>query len=111
MIIMGDIIKDEILIEKEENPEKFIDVNEAIKNENNENFAISLLAKDLENNGIITAVEKFSDDQDIDATNLQFMFNGLATKKKLDVHFDYGKEKNEKILNDPIEQKKFFSSI
>ena len=109
MIIMGDIIKDEILIEKTENPEKFVNVNEAIKNENNENFAISLLAKNLEDNGITTAVEKNTDDQDIAATNLQFMINGLATKTKLDVQFDYGKEKNEKILNDPIEQQNFLN--
>ena len=25
----------------------------------------------------------------------------------MDVHFDYGKEKNEKILNEPIQQKNF----
>jgi hypothetical protein len=109
MIIMGDIMKDEILIEKKENPEKFVEINEAIKDENDENFAISLLAKNLEESGIVTAVEKNADDQDKDitATNLQFMINGLSTKKKLDVHFDYGKEKNEKILSDPIEQKNF----
>ena len=109
MIVMGDIIKDEILIEKSENPEKFVDIEKSLKNENDDNFAISLLAKDLENSGIVTAVEKTTDKEDIDvaATNLQFMINGLATKKKLDVHFDYGKEKNNKILNDPIEQKNF----
>ena len=35
MIIMGDIMKDEILIEKKENPEKFVKINEVIKDENN----------------------------------------------------------------------------
>jgi hypothetical protein len=112
MIVMGDIIKDEILIEKSENPEKFVDIEKSLKNENDDNFAISLLAKDLEKSGIVTAVEKTTDKEDIDvaATNLQFMINGLATKKKLDVHFDYGKEKNNKILNDPIEQKNFLEN-
>ena len=56
MITMGDIIKDAIIIEKKENPEKFVNINEAIKNEKDDNFAISLLAKNLENNGITTAV-------------------------------------------------------
>ena len=109
MIIMGDLIKEEILIEKKENPEKFIDIDKNLTDEKNENFAICLLAKYLENNGIITVVEKTTDNQnsDIDAANLQFIINGLAYENKLDVHFDYGKEKNEKILNDPIEQKKF----
>jgi hypothetical protein len=81
MIEMGDIIKDEILIEKKENPEKFVNVEEEIKNEKSDNFAISLLAKTLENNGITTAVEKETEDKDIAAANLQFMINGLASKK------------------------------
>lgn len=109
MITMGDIIKDAIIIEKKENPEKFVNINEAIKNEKDDNFAISLLAKNLENNGITTAVEKETDEEnkDVAATNLQFMINGLSSKQKLDVHFDYGKKKNEQILNDPVEQKNF----
>lgn len=41
-------------------------INEAIKDENNENFEISLLAKNLEENGIITAVEKNAYNQDKD---------------------------------------------
>ena len=62
MITMGDIIKDAIIIEKK-NPEKFVNINEAIKNEKDDNFAISLLAKNLENNGITTAVEKEADEE------------------------------------------------
>ena len=98
MIIMGDLIKEEILIEKKENPEKFIDIDKNLTDEKNENFAICLLAKYLENNGIITAVEKKADNQnsDIDAANLQFIINGLAYENKLDVHFDYGKKKMKK---------------
>jgi hypothetical protein len=33
----------------------------------------------------------------------------MATKKKLDIHVDFDKEKNEKILNDKIEQEKFIN--
>jgi hypothetical protein len=49
------------------------------------------LAKNLEGSGIITAVEKNEDnqDKDLNAINLRFKVNGLSTKKKLDVHFDY----------------------
>ena len=75
-------MKDEILIEKK-NPEKFVEINEAIKDESNENFALSLLAKNLEESGIVIAVEKNANDQDKDitSTNLQFMINDLSTKK------------------------------
>ena len=45
MIAMGDIIKDAIIIEKKENPEKFVNINEAIKNEKDDNFAISYWQK------------------------------------------------------------------
>ncbi len=109
MIVMGDLIKDEILIEKKENPDKFVDIDKTLKNEEDENFPICVLAKHLEDNGIVTAVEKSTNKEDINiaATNLQFLTNGLATKKKLDVHFDYGKEKNTKIINDPKEQQNF----
>ena len=71
------------------------------------------MAKFLKNNEIIVAVEKTADIQNnvIDAANLQFIINGLAYENKLDVHFDYGKEKNQKILNDPIKQKKFIWKI
>ena len=34
--------------------------------------------------------------KDVAATNLQFMINGLSSKQKLDVHFDYGKKKMNK---------------
>ena len=56
------------------------------------------MAKNLENNGITTAVEKETDEEnkDVAATNLQFMINGLSSKQKLDVHFDYGKKKMNK---------------
>lgn len=62
---------------------------------------------------ITTAVEKETDEEnkDVAATNLQFMINGLSSKQKLDVHFDYGKKKNEQILNDPVEQKKFLDDL
>ena len=98
MIVMGDIIKDEILIEKSENPEKFVDIEKSLKNENDDNFAISLLAKNLENSGIVTAVEKTTVKEDIDvaSTNLQFMINGLATKKNWTFILIMAKKKTKK---------------
>ena len=111
MSIMGSIIKDQIIEEKETNPEKFIPIEEATKTENKDNslFIMGLLAQNLENQGITTAIERepSKNDQDLSNTTLQFMMNGMATQKKFDFHFDLGKERNEQLLNDKNEQNKF----
>ena len=35
------------------------------------------------------------------------MTNGLITKQKCEVKFDFGDKKNDEIVNNPIEKKKF----
>ena len=51
MCVLGDIMKEEIIEEKEKEPEKFISIEEATKEENksSSNFCLGLLAQNLEN--------------------------------------------------------------
>jgi len=50
-------------------------------------------------------------DDDASATCLQFITNGLIHKKKYDLHFDLGEERNKEILNDKKEFKKFKENL
>ena len=104
---LGSIIKDEIIKEKKENPDKFLNIDEIIKDENNENFAIGVLAKSLEDAGISTVIEKKSENIDISNASLQFLTSGLAYKKKLTMKYDFGENENNRIINDKKYQKKF----
>ena len=55
---------------------------------------MGLLAKNLENSGVVTAIEKESDNKLEEAnTSLQFMVNGLGQKKKYDLHFGVDEKK------------------
>ena len=118
MCILGDIIKKEIIEEKKENPEKYITIEEAVKTENKKDsplFVLGMLAKNLENCGITTAIEKEEleeeKENDESGTSLQFLVNGLANKKKYDFHFDISEERNEELLNDLEEQEKFINNL
>ena len=114
MSIMGTIIKDQIIEEKITHPEKFVSIQEAATKENMDNdnplFIMGLLAQNLENQGVTTAIEKEStnsNDNGASNTALQFMINGMGMQKKYSLHFDFGEERNEELLNDKEEQKKF----
>ena len=114
MSIMGTIIKDQIIEEKITHPEKFVSIQEAATKENMDNdnplFIMGLLAQNLENQGVTTAIEKEStnsNDNEASNTALQFMINGMGMQKKYSLHFDLGEERNEELLNDKEEQRKF----
>ena len=111
MCIYGNITKKEIKEEKAKNPEKFIETSQAIKLESNDQqiFALGLISQTLENMGIETVIESDSNDDDGEegATSLQFLTNGLINKKKYDLHFDFGEERNEELLNNKEEFEKF----
>ena len=109
MCIYGTIMKEQIKEEKEANPEKFIEIEEALKLENEDQnmFALGLIANNLQQNGIEVAIEKDENDLDNDDNEddgatacLEFISSGMAQKKKYDLHFDFGTEKNEEYLND-----------
>ena len=109
-------MKKEILKEKEENPEKFIETKDALKleHENPELFALGLLSQNLEDEGIETVIEKENneeDEQDAATTCLQFITSGLYNKRKYDLHFDLGEKRNEEILNNEEEYEKFKNDL
>ena len=117
MCILGSIMKEEIIEEKKNNPEKFISIEEAVKEENkNQNtFCLGVLAQSLEDMGITTAIEKpcsnDSESQNAANTVLQFITNGMIEKKKYDMHFDLGDERNNELLNNKEEQEKFNNKL
>jgi hypothetical protein len=117
MCIIGDITKKEIQEEKMNNPEKFIETSEALnlKDEDDAFFALGLLSQNLQDIGVETAIEKVTndddDEQDAAATCLQYITNGLAEKKKYDLHFEFGKERNEKLLQDKNEFEEFKKNL
>jgi len=113
MCAMGKIVKEQILEEKKKNPEKFISIEEATKkeNQNSDLFCLGLLAKNLEEQGMITAIERQKSDKEEDqmAANvtLQFLFNGMATEKKFGLNFELGYKRNNELLTNKAEQEKF----
>mgnify|MGYP006916127626 CR=1 FL=1 len=120
MCKFGNIIKDKIIYEKEqseEKEEKFISIEEAIKqpenlnsnkSEPNQMQLLGLLAQNLEENGITTAIEKNSNDSDgISSTTLQYLVNGLIEKPKYVFSFEFGEERNNELLTNIQEQKIF----
>ena len=117
MCILGSILKEEIIEEKQSNPEKYISIEEATKEENEDSgiFCLGILAQNLEDIGIMTAIEKNSsedeDSQNTADTVLEFITSGMIEKKKYSLHFDFGDERNEELLNDKNEQEKFNNKL
>ena len=104
--------KKELKEEKNKNPNKFIEIKEALKsNENDEDkemFALGLLAYNLKEKGMEVAIEKTEtkDEEVLDAPtiSLQFILNSMSDKKKYELHFDFGEKKNNEYLSN---EKKF----
>ena len=106
MCIYGNIIKEEIKREKKQNPKNFIEISEALNSEEKDQslFALGLLANTLQQIGMEVAIEKgqneIEKELDEGTTCLQFITNGMISKKKYELHFDFGKKKNEEYLKD-----------
>ena len=106
MCVYGNIIKEQIKQEKETNPEKFIEINDALNLEKEDQglFALGLLADNLQKTGTDVVIEKDDiikneDNKDAGTTCLELITNGMNNKKKYDLHFDFGKQKNGENLN------------
>ena len=69
---------------------------------------MSLIGKCIENNGTKVYISKNKDNKfkNIELASIQSLFS-LSSQKKYEIHFDFGKELNNKILNDPNKQKEF----
>ena len=121
MCVLGTIMKDEIIKEQKSNPDKFIPIHEAVKEENNKDkvkkgfFCLGVLAKNLEEIGVMTAIERNpkqdQESQNVSNTILQFIMNGMIEKKKYNLHFDLGESRNNELLNNKEKQKEFNEKI
>ena len=115
MSTMGTIMKEQILSNKETNPEKYISEEEIIKNKSDEQtYALGIFSKVLENQGMVTAIEKDNNSEDAKntaQTSMQFLVNGMSDKSKYDLHFELGDEKNSQLLNDEEERRKFHDKL
>ena len=85
------------------------------ENEDNGLFALGLISKNLEEIGIETAIEKNEnqekEEQDAGSACLQFITNGMCNKKKYDLHFDFGEERNDELLDKEEEYEKFKNKL
>ena len=63
--------------------------------------------------GIETAIEvkENSETQETDLISLQLTTNGMINKKKYDLYFKLGEERNEEILNNEEEYEKFKTNL
>ena len=115
MCIFGEATKKQIREEKIKHPEKFIDTNQALKMENKDQglFTLALLSKHLENLGIETAIEKDENpkEQNNDLQGLQFLFNGMINRKKYDLNFEFGEQRNKELAKDKKEYEKFKKNL
>ena len=120
----GNIVKNQIIEEKKVNEQKFISIELATKQGEKPNpskddeamLCLGILAQNLEENGIMTAIEKKENEinevkQEEASTSLQFLVNGLMNKPKYEFHFDFGEERNNELLTNKEEQEIFNNKL
>jgi len=114
------ILKKEIIIEKQNNPENFFDIDKVIakgeiiagniKSKENGEAIISLLGKYFEKKGAkVYASKKESKIENLEKISIQSIFS-FINQKKYEFHFDFGEVKNEKILNDIASKEEFLKN-
>ena len=117
MCVYGNIMKKQIKEEKLKNPEKFIEVKDALNLENQDQglFALGLLGNNLQQYGTEVIIDKDTNDneKDLDAgtTILQFVSNGMIEKKKYELHFDLGHQRNQEILENKNKYEEFKENL
>jgi surface protein len=113
------ILKKHIIMEKNKNPNNYIDIDEILSdihqvsdgiNSNKQEFILSLIGKIAQNNGTEVYInrkpnEKFNN---IDIASIQSFFS-LGNQTKYVLHFNFGVE-NENILNSPEKKKDFIQT-
>ncbi len=112
MCIYGNIAEREI----EENPDKYMKVEEVFNTKDGKLFCLGLLGKSLKNIGIKVVIEKnennksegifgyedyIEEEKKNEAlTVFQFIASGYINKKKYILKFDFGEKETEELLND-----------
>ena len=115
------ILHQYITIEKIKNPNNFLDINSTLFNfndyssvlnsKNHGNFILALLGKFFEINGMKAYILKKKDTNfdKIELSSIQTLFS-LGTQRKYEIHFNFGKKRNEEILNNINKQNEFLST-
>ena len=116
IIMLGKYMKEEILEKQKINHEKFISIDDAIEDRNEEGMLfLGILANKLENIGIITAIEREPNHDEVDDyisfILLYFIMSGMIYEKKYYLYFDLGEEGNKNLFNNKEEQIKFNNKL
>jgi len=117
MCIYGNIIKKEIEENQFKNQDKYIKIDEALKMKDTDTnlFCLGLIASNLNSIGIKVVIENNESENDEEIlgyedfleeekeeealTSLQFITSGYLYKTKYILHFDFGEEEKEELLN------------
>ena len=75
---------------------------------NNTDFILSIIGKCAQNNGTEVYITKKSNEEfkNLELASMQSLFT-LGTQNKYELHFNFGEEENEKILNSQEKQELF----
>ena len=107
---LGSNIKNSIIYETYHHPEKFVDKEEAENSEEGSTLFVEYsLLSILGNNDITSVIEKETKNENEAKTTLQLISSGEVFRKKINVSYDYGKEKNALILSCEEEKQKYIS--
>ena len=116
------IMKKHMIIERVKNPDNYINVENTINNpanmvkplnsRQNAGIVLSLFGKSIKNNGIEVLVAKTKDKQfkNMEIASVNSLIT-LGNKKSYELFYDYGEERNKKIINDEIEKEKLMNNF
>jgi hypothetical protein len=110
----GEIIKMSIEKDLKSNPNKFISLDDALKDsDENGFFVLGLLGKVLEKQGCLVVIEKDKPETEEKMgeiyTSIQFLVNNMYNFKKFIFYFDFGEEKNKELLKND-DKRNFFNN-
>ena len=117
-IEFSNMLKTYIVNEAIKNPNNYLNIDETINDldnihnnmnsEENPEFILSILGKCIQENGTQTYISKTKDKKinDIDLSSIQ-SFISFGKEKKYEIHFDFGEEENNKIINNEDKRNNF----
>ena len=109
---LGNIMVEQIKYDKKINPDKYIEIDDAIKSNDNIESVTGLLAKILKEKGVQIEIEKNISNSELSNLSIQMISSGLATQTKYELHLDFGESLNTSILlKRGSEKKNFFNTI
>lgn len=112
MALLGSIEKQKNEKNLENNPEKYISIEECLNSKNEQFFILGILAKYLENIGVAPIIERETakeneDEQNNAGTILQFISNGYILKNKYILDFALSQNRIKQLYENEEEMNKF----